>query len=629
MRRSVCYTEPTVALAGEKKTWRFVIVSSIDLPKKTRLKFDMACKGRYIDWEVPQTNLKKKSNLIWAEVENGKPIQAKALKKESGIVPDFEFVLPVAVPAGKKIYICMGTPQKNESLHGTTAQLTVQRRRPFYVYIDTTGKGKYSDSETLPMDIRGNTLTNIRILAPSTTSRNRRFDVVLRFEDEYGNLTNNAPEETMVEFKHENLRESLNWKLFLPETGFIALPNLYFNEPGIYNLHVKNLLTDEEFVSAPIKCFPTEEKNIFWGTVHGESERFDSTENIENCLRHFRDEESLNFFACSSPDNNEETPNDIWKKISAAAQEFDEEDRFSALLGEQWTGQPGKEGIRIFVFHKNDRPIMRHADARFSSLKKIYKMFPVKEFISIPSFTMSDHMGYNFDDYVPEFERVAEIYNAWGCSERTKKEGNPFPISSPLKKGVQEKAEGSLIKALQNNCRFGFVAGGLDDRSIFASLYDTEQQQYYPGLTGVLCDRLTRHNVFEALYNRHCYATTGRRIILGFSIVGKPMGTEISTADKPGLHVNRYITGYVVGTAPLISVEIVRNGTVLEKYKPDSTTFSFEYDDLVDLKKNVLKGTPHPFAFYYLRVTQEDGHMAWSSPIWIDCVDQTKKAKKK
>ncbi|MGZ3733050.1 MAG: DUF3604 domain-containing protein, partial [Parachlamydiaceae bacterium] len=27
-----------------------------------------------------------------------------------------------------------------------------------------------------------------------------------------------------------------------------------------------------------------------------------------------------------------------------------------------------------------------------------------------------------------------------------------------------------------------------------------------------------------------------------------------------------------------------------------------------------------PFVYYYLRVTQVDGHMAWSSPIWVDYI---------
>ena len=38
---------------------------------------------------------------------------------------------------------------------------------------------------------------------------------------------------------------------------------------------------------------------------------------------------------------------------------------------------------------------------------------------------------------------------------------------------------------------------------------------------------------------------------------------------------------------------------------------------MIPLEKAVIeaKDKKPPFAYYYLRITQEDGHMAWSSPI--------------
>jgi hypothetical protein len=623
MRRSICFTEPTTALAGERGTWRFVVTPTVNLPKGTLLKFDLVSRGRLIDWQVPEVAPKNQSNMIWMEIEGLKtPIPAKAVPIPKNPVPQFEFALPKEVPAGKKITIALGTPLSGkEETKGNLTQLTVQRRRPFYLYIDPTGKRQYSDPETLSIDIKGNALHTIRILAPSVTVKNKRFDVILRFEDCYGNLTNNAPEDTMIEFTHENLRDSLKWRLFLPETGFIALPNLYFNEPGVYAIHLKNLKTKKEYSSGPIKCFPSETKNVFWGTLHGESERFDSGDNIENCLRHFRDERSLNFFGCSVPDTIEETSNETWKKICNHVAEFDEEDRFAVLLGQQYCGEQKTEGLRTFAYTKDERPIVRRKDVKTSSLKKVYKSFTAKELISIPTFTMSSCIPYNFDEFSAEFERVVEIYNSWGCSERTAKEGNVFPIQAESKKGVRELPEGSLIKALQRNRRFGFVAGGLDDRSLFGSFYDTDQKQYPPGLTAVLCDRLTRQNVFEALHNRNCYATTGERIVLGLSLAGQPMGSELSTAPKPGLHVVRHLSGYVAGTTPLKKVELIRNGAVLKTFTSTTNSLDFEYDDMDDLVKICLKAPDAkvPFVFYYLRVTQADGHMAWSSPIWVDC----------
>lgn len=627
MRRSICCTEPTAALAGEVNTWKFVYTTSTNLPKGTILLFDIGSKGRTTDWQTPNTDLKKNKNVIWAVLENKKVLQAKAIESAKHVVPQFEFILPQEVPAGKTITICMGCANaKQSATHGNMAQLTIQRRRPFMLYVDPTKKRKFEEPEMFSIDIKGNTLHAVRILAPSITVKNRRFDVVLRFEDEHGNLTSNAPADTLIELTHGNLRENLKWTLFIPETGFTTLPNLYFNEAGVYTIELKNMKTKEIFRSSPIKCLADEEKNLFWGSLHGESERFDSTENIESCLRHFRDEKSMNFYATSSFENSEETSNDIWKRICQNLEDFNEEDRFAAMLGFQWVGETGKEGVRQILFAKGEKPLLRKKESRSSTLKKIYRLFSPKECISIPSFTMAKGYHFDFKEFDPEFERVVEIYNAWGASDHVKKEGNTRPIEGDKKKGIEETAEGSIINALLANKRFGFVAGGLDDRGIYSELYDIDQAQYSPGLTAVLAESLSRNAIFEALYNRHCYATTGERIIVGLSIAGLPMGSEISTEKKPGLVINRHIVGYVAGTGPLKSVTLIRNAKALKTYTPKGNNLDFEYDDMAPLKDHVINtkdGKP-PFVFYYLRVVQEDGHIAWSSPIWIDLIASSK-----
>ena len=242
-------------LRENARTWRFIVTPSVTLPKGTLLKFDIGSRGRVIDWEVPTPTSKTNANIIWAEIEGGKTLTPKAVAIPNSIVPHFEFTLPSEVAAGKKITIALGTPQAaKEEKNGNLSQLTIQRRRPFYLYIDPTGKRQYSDPEIFTIDIKGNTLHTIRILAPSVAVKNKRFDVILRFEDRFGNLTNNAPEDTLIEFTHENLRDSLKWRLFLPETGFIALPNLYFNEPGVYAILLKNLRPVRNFDRARLNA---------------------------------------------------------------------------------------------------------------------------------------------------------------------------------------------------------------------------------------------------------------------------------------------------------------------------------------------------------------------------------------
>ncbi len=619
MRRSICYSEPSVARAGQSKTWKFQYTTSMSLPEGTLLKFDLQSKGRDIDWEVPSIDLEEECNVIYAELEDGQILSAKEIETPDSIVPQFEFQLPQTVKVGGQFTIVIGIPPDvdgDSSELGNEAQLTIQRRRPFYLYIDTKGKGNYEDPEIFTMDIKGNTLRTIRVLTPSFVAKNKRFDITVRFEDEYGNLTNCCPEDTLIELSYEHLRENLNWKLFVPETGFVILPNLYFNETGIYRIQLKNLKTKETFTSAPIKCFQENDRNLFWGLLHGESERVDSTENIENCLRHFRDEKACNFFATSCFESLEETPNDIWKLIGQNITEFNEEDRFATLLGFQYQGETGKEGIRQIIYTKDAKPLLRQKDTKNSSLGKIYKIFSPKDFISIPTFVMGKGYHFNFKDFNPDFERVVEIYNAWGSSES---KGCARAITGK----IEQAPEGSIIEALKKNCRFGFVAGGLDDRGIYGDFFDSPQEQYSPGFTGIMCAKYTRESMLEALYNRSCYATTGARIIVGFYIAGQPMGSELSSAVKPGLTVNRHVSGYIAGTSALKLVEIIRNGEVIHSFKPEGYHCDYTYDDLEPLDKVTLNLTGQdPFAFYYLRVTQEDEHIAWSSPIWVDIASE-------
>ncbi len=638
MRRSICYCEPNYALAGNNATWKFIYTTSSPLPKGTKLRFDMQSKGRPIDWQIPQTNAKNKTNYIWGEVPGSKTVSAAKADSPYG---SFEFTLPSEIKQGESFIIHVGSPDGTAE-KGNACQKTTQRRRPFHLYIDTKGKGEYKDQpEVFGMDVRGNVLQNLRVVAPSLVARNRRFDVIVRFEDKYGNLTCNAPEDTLIDLSYENLRENLNWKLFIPETGFIALPNLYFNEAGLYKIKLLNMLTEETFLSAPIRCLSDSPLSLFWGVLHGEWDRADSAENIESYLRYARDERALQFIATSNFDSEEETSADVWKSVSQQVTEFNEDDRFVALLGFQWHGDPKTEGLRQFIYTKDAKPILRSKETKSNSLKKIYKTSNPKDMISIPTFSMGKTTAYDFSDFAPEYEHVAEIYNAWGSSECTAKAGNPLPISGSGKNSIPESAEGSLRKALNAGCRFGFVAGGHDDRGPYSQLYDADQVQYPAGMTAILAKEHNRASLIDALTKRSCYATTGEKIIVHFNLAQFPMGSEVETKIRPGLDYNRHISGFAIGTKPIKEAVIIRNGEewkTLDANKEGNVEFEVDDGDrLGEIAFHSKKEETPPFVYYYLRVTQEDGHIAWSSPIWVvlntgkksDTIVPVKKPKKK
>ena len=191
MRRSIALCDPQVALAGDISNWKFIYTTSAPLAKGAKLKFDLQCRGRsVVNWQAPQVDLKKPSNVIWGYVDEGKPLAAKAIEGHDSWVPQYEFTLPTDLKVGGNFTIVIGAPPKTPAASlpkaGNRCQTIVQRRRQFLLYVDPKGNGRYEDPEIFSLDIRGNKLHTIRIIAPSFVIKNKRFDIIVRFEDAYG-----------------------------------------------------------------------------------------------------------------------------------------------------------------------------------------------------------------------------------------------------------------------------------------------------------------------------------------------------------------------------------------------------------------------------------------------------------
>jgi hypothetical protein len=120
----------------------------------------------------------------------------------------------------------------------------------------------------------------------------------------------------------------------------------------------------------------------------------------------------------------------------------------------------------------------------------------------------------------------------------------------------------------------------------------------------VLADSVSGQTIREAMVQRRVYGTTGARIVLHFTAGGRQMGSVLPV-DAP-----RKFDVQVEGSAPLSSVELVRGGQVIRRTEPSGTSLRTQ---LVDQDH-----TDQKTRWYLLKVTQVDGHRAWSSPIWFE-----------
>lgn len=79
------------------------------------------------------------------------------------------------------------------------------------------------------------------------------------------------------------------------------------------------------------------------------------------------------------------------------------------------------------------------------------------------------------------------------------------------------------------------------------------------------------------------------------------MGSEIRQKGRFPIAVE------AASEVPITRVDLVRNGSDHLRTEPNSKEVRWNCEDTLTTGR----------AWYYVRVTQEDGEMAWSSPVWV------------
>ncbi|MGQ9629431.1 MAG: CehA/McbA family metallohydrolase [bacterium] len=361
-------------------------------------------------------------------------------------------------------------------------------------------------------------------------------------------------------------------------------------------------------VSNPIRVVDCEvDENIYWGEIHGHTELSDGNGTLDEHYIHARDVALLDFAATTDHINfaEGEFGAEKWEMTKAKADEYNDPPRFVTLYGYE-PGLSNTRGDRCHInIYCEDRcvPLVptRGSDDFWESARK-YNLLIVPH-----------HTGYGADNLKltdwsvmnPEFATVLEIFSAHGCSEYL---GNPRPLV--------DQTPGSFFRdALARGYKFGAIASsdyhqaftGQDIRlQEFPGNLNCRHFQYRTGYVAVLSKELSRRGVLGALRLRRCYATTGERIYIDFRIDGHPMGSDARAKASGKVEIE----GTVAGTNLLKSVEVIRDGETLLELPCDSMTCALQYTDSVS----------GGISYYYLRVTQVDGEMAWSSPIWVNSV---------
>ncbi len=122
----------------------------------------------------------------------------------------------------------------------------------------------------------------------------------------------------------------------------------------------------------------------------------------------------------------------------------------------------------------------------------------------------------------------------------------------------------------------------------------------------IYADSLTEEGLFDAIRDRRLYATEDKNLEISYTLDGHMMGSQLGT-EEVGENVTIDVTVYDPDHSDAISkVEVVVNSGRVA-YTWDSIPASGELSATI----------PADYSYYFIRVTQADGNLAVTAPVWV------------
>ena len=122
----------------------------------------------------------------------------------------------------------------------------------------------------------------------------------------------------------------------------------------------------------------------------------------------------------------------------------------------------------------------------------------------------------------------------------------------------------------------------------------------------ILTDDFSEQGIYEAIRALRMYATEDKNLELTYTVNGLMMGSSITEIpDKLNIEVT---VNDPDASDSIAKVEVVAN----------SGKVAYTWDNAAQLRSGKLSATLDPsYSYYFIRVTQKDGDLAVTSPVWV------------
>jgi hypothetical protein len=340
----------------------------------------------------------------------------------------------------------------------------------------------------------------------------------------------------------------------------------------------------------------------------------------QEALTYARDVAGLDF--CCLSEHDFQLGADEWQLLQESNDAADDPGRFGVIHGYEWTS--ASYGHRNVYFRDRGGPFVRASDRSPDGgdwswdatgpnaplQRGDHEYHPRRLWQALESWggdaiTIPHHPAAAVwplslrQAFSAKYDRLVEIYSGWGDSLHT---------SSPFNSNVQYVPDLEISRVV-SEFPIGFVASSDSHDGHPGNAQGHEEHAHFfhaagSGQVAVYAQELSREDIFDALWNRRCYAITGGRTELEVNLNGAPMGSEIPIAtlsERPTLEVA------LRDDLPCERLDVFSSGGIVHSEYVDARSAQIAWVDHSWEKGDA--GT------YYVRATREDGERCWSSPI--------------
>ena len=399
-------------------------------------------------------------------------------------------------------------------------------------------------------------------------------------------------EETNTDEKEETT-DTYNWEKYKTPVSLTKLPCTMVVKA------VKEGYEDSAVKTLTFTARENEKYNIYFGQLHAHTSYSDGAGTCEEAFQYASKVDNLDFLAVTDHSNsfdnadqaniNEGSMSTEWVEGHELAQRYTK-DGFVGIFGYEMTWSNGLGHMNTF----NTDGFQSRTQSAYATYSTALQNYYATLQTAPDSINQFNHPGTTFGDF-SDFAYYSEANDA---------------LITTIEVGNGEGAIGSSGYFPS----YEYYTRALDKGWHVAP---TNNQDNHKGKWGsantarsvVLADSLTQDNIYDAMRNYRVYATEDNDLGIYYTLDSYIMGT-ILDKDVVGDTVELNVELSDPTDAKLGKVEVIVNGGLSIASKTVDTA-----------EAAVNFEVPSSYSYYYIKVTEADGDIAVTAPVWVGKVE--------